>query len=157
MIRCIIDFRNGTEWRTFKIRVVPDTTVAVLLIKLRKYIHIRDHDGVFMFFQYKGFICKKERLYAGHVLLSDIQQQLGTEILDIKLMQENTFGALSRMFVKARIEQRQNVFCAIITWSYYGVYHYDELSVHNTMNEATEHLLKVRCNGCLSLETKDSS
>jgi hypothetical protein len=151
MIRCIVDFRNGTEWRTFKIRVTPDTTVAVLLIKLRKYIRIRDHDGVFMFFQYKSFICKKERLYAGHVLLRDIQQQLNTEVLDIKLMQENTFGAWNKGFVSAKIEKKKELFVGSIVWSWYGVTTWTEVEIFETIEECKSWILKERCAGGLTL------
>ena len=59
--------------------------------------------------------------------------------------------ALNRMFVKARIEERSGIYVAVITYSFYGVYHYDEVSVHDNLNDATEHLLKQRCNGSLTL------
>ena len=57
----------------------------------------------------------------------------------------------TRSFCKARIEERKGIYVAIITYSYLGLYHFDEVSVHDNLNEATEYMLKERCNGCLSL------
>jgi len=155
MIKILVNFRNGTEWQNFKIQVADNCTVGHLIVKLRKFIKIKPEEACFCFFCYSGFFGKKEKIFHNNKLLIEIQSELCMEVLEVKLLLENTFGALSKMFVKARIEHRQSVFCAIITWSYYGIYHYDELSVHNTMVEATEHLLKIRCNGCLSLENSE--
>jgi len=60
--------------------------------------------------------------------------------------------AWSKGFIKAKIQEKQGLFVAVITWSYYGIYYFDEISIHKSLNEATEHLLKVRCDGKLSLE-----
>lgn len=157
-ITILIDSRNAAERRSFKIAARRETTVYHLIFKLRIFIKIKPQESIFCFFQYPGLTTKalgsgwkKEKSYVGDKLLMDIQLDLNMEILECKVVLESTFGALSRMFVKARIEQRQSVFCVIITWSYYGLYHYDELSVHNSLHDATEHLLTVRCNGCLSL------
>ena len=57
--------------------------------------------------------------------------------------------AWSRMFIKAKIIKKKTLFCAIITYSYYGLYHYDDMSIHDSIEEAKAHLLAVRCDGHL--------
>jgi len=56
---------------------------------------------------------------------------------------------LSRMFVKAKIEKKNGVFIIIITYSYYYLYHFDEIEVCATLQEAESKLLKIRCSGHL--------
>ena len=138
------------ESRQFKIKVTRETTIGMLMIKIRKFLKLKPEEACFLFWPRRF---RSSVMYPGSKLLSDIQTE-PLQTLQCNLLRENTFGALSKMFVKARIEQRQGLFCAVITFSYYGLYHYDEVSIHNTLQEATEHLLKIRCNGCLSLETE---
>lgn len=64
---------------------------------------------------------------------------------------------LSRQFVKAKIQEKKGLFIAIITYSYYGIYWYDEISIHDTLELATSHLLRIRCQGLLVLEKDDSN
>jgi len=139
----------------YNIKVIDTCTVAHLLIKLRKLIKLEPEHAMFLFFQYKTLVgTSRLKLYPQNKLLTDIRSELKQSILGVEILLENTFGAWSKMFVKAKIECLNGVYCSIITYSYYGVYHFDEVNVHKTMVEATEHLLKVRCNGCLSLETE---
>lgn len=56
---------------------------------------------------------------------------------------------LSKMFVKARIEKKNNVYIVVATYSYYYMYHYDEMGVYATLNEAEKSLLNIRCSGLL--------
>ena len=60
--------------------------------------------------------------------------------------------ALSKMFVKCRIQKKKELYCAIITYSFYGLYHFDEVTIHETMELATAYLLRERCSGHLSLD-----
>ena len=59
--------------------------------------------------------------------------------------------ALSKMFVKAEIQPMSNgaIFVAKITYSFYGLYHYDVVSTHATLEEARNHILAERCGGFL--------
>ena len=145
-IKVVVNF----DGREFKVKVVRDTTIGMLMIKIRKFLKLRPEDGVFLFWPRRF---RSDVLYPTSKLLSDIQSDPG-QVLQCNLLRESVFGTLSKMFVKARIEERGGLFCAVITWSYYGLYHYDEVSIHSSIHEATEHLLKIRCNGCLSLEKK---
>jgi len=56
------------------------------------------------------------------------------------------------MFVKCRIQKKKELYCAIITYSFYGLYHFDEVTIHETMELATAYLLRERCSGHLSLD-----
>jgi hypothetical protein len=145
-IKIVVTF----EKREFKIKVTRDTTVGMLMIKIRKFLKLRPEQGLFLFWPRRF---RSDALYPASKLLCEIQSD-PAQVLQCNLLRENCFGTLSKMFVKARIEERSGLFCAVITWSYYGLYHYDEVSIHSNINEATEHLLKIRCNGCLSLEKK---
>ena len=139
----------------WNVKMTKDTTVCQLQYKLRQLAKIQPAEALFLFFEYDGLLGMKEVTHAQSKLLTDIQYEHKQDILIVNVLQENAFGAWSKMFVKARIEQRKSLFCAVVTWSYYGLYHYDEVSIHNNINEATEHLLKIRCNGCLSLESDE--
>ena len=145
-IRVVVKF----DGREFRIKVNKPCTVGMLMVKIRKFLKLKPEEACFLFWPRAW---RSDVMYPGSTLLSDIQTE-PLQTLQCSLLRENTFGALSKMFVKARIEQRQGLYCAVITFSYYGLYHYDEVSIHNTLQEATEHLLKIRCNGCLSLETE---
>ena len=56
---------------------------------------------------------------------------------------------LSRMFVKARIEKKNNIYVIIITYSYYYLYYFDEIEICATLQEAEHKLLEIRCSGHL--------
>lgn len=87
MIRCKVTFGD----KTLKVKVPIDTTVAGLLIKLRKHYDIAPEVAVFMFFGYKGILGqKKERMWPGTALLSAIEEELGA--IDAILLFENAFG-----------------------------------------------------------------
>ena len=65
--------------------------------------------------------------------------------------------ALSRMFVKARIEKKKNLYVAAITYSYYGLYHYDVLNVFDTLQAAEHYLLYERCGGVLEINEEEKN
>ena len=143
--------------REFKIQT-DGGTVACLQIKLRKYLKIHPAGAMFLFFKQPKYLLGiktgyKEVLYPNGMLLSDIP---GRPLL-CSVLKENCFGAWSKGFVKAKIMQKKSLFVACITWSYYGLYHYDEMSVHESLIEAQEHLLKLRCDGKLILEDNNIS
>jgi hypothetical protein len=59
---------------------------------------------------------------------------------------------LSKMFIKAEIKKQNSIYVVLITYSYYGLYHYDKLSTHDTLLEAKEKVLIERCSGFLSIK-----
>ena len=56
---------------------------------------------------------------------------------------------ISRGFVKAKIEKKKGLYVSTITYSWFGIYHYDEVSVSETLEEAERILLKERTQGHL--------
>jgi hypothetical protein len=127
--KCIVTF----ESREFKIKMTNPASVAVLQIKLRRFLKLSEHDAIFLFFKCGYF--ERERLFPAQTLLSEIMRQnYGNQgVLFVTVMRENTFGAISKMFVKARIEKKKELFCAIITYNFYGLYHFDEVTIHETV------------------------
>jgi len=144
MIKCIIKFED----RQLKVKVSDDTSVAGLQIKLRRFVELEPEEAVFLFFD--GWF--RKCLYPGDRMLKDICKELQTDTLVIEMTRENTFGAWSKMFVKAKIEKRKDLYVATATFSYFGLYHWDQCSVWDSLEEATDHLLRVRCGGCLSID-----
>jgi hypothetical protein len=151
-IKICANFEN----KIFKIRVQDTCTVAGLQIKLRKYLKMTDTEACFIFFKLPHFYGYREKLFQASKLIVDIQRENydvsknGT--LEVKVLKESTFGSLNRSFVKAKIKKEKNLFCSVITYSYYGLYHWNEQKIHDTLELATEYLLKERCNGHLSIE-----
>lgn len=145
-IKCRVTFEDR-EW---KVQMGSMTTVGQFTFKMRDYLKLRPEDAIFVFWKaHKWFV--SDMLHPQSMTLCEIQRQSHMKILECSLLKEACFGALNRQFVKARIEQRNGVFVSIITYSWYGVYHFDTVEVHDSMVEATEFLLKERCNGALSL------
>ena len=58
----------------------------------------------------------------------------------------------SRQFIKAKIEEKKGLFVATITYSYFGLYYYNEVTVSETIQEAEKLLLKERCSGKIAYE-----
>lgn len=143
-IRVVVKYED----REFKIKVTRDTTVGMLMIKIRKFLKLKPEEGVFLFWPRRF---RSDALHPGSKLLSDIQTE-PLQMLQCNLLKENCFGTLSKMFVKARIEKRKELYCAILTFSFYGLYHYDEVTIHETLEMATAYLLRERCSGHLSLD-----
>lgn len=56
------------------------------------------------------------------------------------------------MFVKASILKKKDLFIAIITWSYYGISHYEKFDVFETLVDAEKYILLERTNGALTYE-----
>ena len=61
----------------------------------------------------------------------------------------------SKSFVKAKIEKKKSLFVATITYSYFGLYHYDVLNVFETLEQAEHYLLYERCNGVIEIKDID--
>jgi len=137
--------------RDFLIKVPAETSVAALQHKIRTYLKISPEEAVFLFFEYNSLFTTHETLHAGIRLMGQIRDGNGLDIQKILVCRENTFGTWARVFVKGRVEERRGVYVALITYSYFSIYPFDDVSVHDTLHEAQEHLLRERCNGCLSL------
>jgi hypothetical protein len=58
----------------------------------------------------------------------------------------------NKMFVKASILKKKDLFIAIITWSYYGISHYEKFDVFETLVDAEKYILLERTNGALTYE-----
>ena len=155
-VKIYVDFERFTERNNWQVKVQRDCTVCQLQYKLRKFAKLEESEGVFLFFVYYGFLGnKKERLYSGNKMLGEIKEELGQDTLHIKMMVDNAFGAFSKMFIKAKIQERKGLYVSSITYSYFGLYHFDEVKVHDSLTEATEHLLRERCSGYLTLESNE--
>ena len=146
-IRCEVELDD----RTFKIKLSQDCTVSQLMIKIRAYLKLKPEQAYYLFFEQKGLIYNTERLYTNSKTLGEVKTASGLETQKIRLLRDSTFGTWTRSFVKARIEERKGIYVSILTFSYLGLYHFDEVACHNSLAEAQEHMLKERCNGCLSL------
>ena len=157
-IRILIDFRNNTEWKNFKIQVGRETTVSHLQFKLRKFIKMKPCEACYVFFQSPGLLYgKNEKLYAGHILLTEIQQELCIETLSCKVLMESTFGDLDSRFISAEISELKNSVCWILTinYSYYNLYNYSDTFVYPTMDECIKKLTLERCDGKLIILNKE--
>jgi len=60
----------------------------------------------------------------------------------------------SRMFIRSSIVQK-NAMCVVLTmtYSYYGLYHYDEVHVLESIEEARNMFCRLRSNDQLRIET----
>jgi hypothetical protein len=140
--------------REFKIQVQPHTTVGELQFKLRKFLKIHPEEAVFLFFQKGGIIFTGEALYPGNMMLIDIYRKTGKSPIVVNVMKENTFGSWSRMYISTKIKKIKDLFVVTITYSYYGLYHYDEMSIHESLAEANKHIIDSRCGSHISYEIK---
>ena len=61
----------------------------------------------------------------------------------------------NKMFIKCKIEKKKGLFVATITYSYYGLYYYNELRVYENLEEAEKALLWERCAGLIVYEDGD--
>ena len=59
---------------------------------------------------------------------------------------------LHRMFIKAKIECMKSLYIATITYSYYGIYHFEEVDVFESIVDAEKHLLFKRCGGLIQYD-----
>ena len=159
-IKILVDFRNGVEYRNFKISVGRETTVGHLLFKMRHYMKIKPETAVFCFFQSPAVFLgqtygKKEKLYNNSILLTEIQQELCQEILEVKLLLESTFGTLESRFISAEIKEHVNgVWVLILEYSYYSIYSFKETYVCKSMQDA---IYKLALERCSKLEIKDKN
>ena len=158
-IRILIDFRNGNEWRKFKIAVGRENTVAHLQFKIRKFIKLKQEEACYLFFQKKGLVYGyNEVLYGGNKLLTEIQDELHMDVLKVKIILENTFGDLNRRFTNATISELKNGVCWILTihYSYYNMYNYSDTFVFPTMEEAIRKLCLERTDSKLIIKDKNN-
>jgi hypothetical protein len=137
-IKCDVTYAD----MKFKVRVSQQTTIAQLMIKLRKFIEINDSESLFVFVG--------NRFYCGNVFLIDIPGADGG--LNVTLSKENCFGTLNKGFVKASIKKMKDLYVVCITWSWYHLSHWDEVNVFEDLMEAKTFILKERCAGGLSMD-----
>jgi len=142
-IRVVVKYED----REFKIKVTRDTTVGMLMIKIRKFLKLKPEEGVFLFWPRRF---RSDALHPGSKLLSDIQTE-PLQMLQCNLLCENTFGAWGRGFCSAKIEKKKDLFVVSITWSWYAITTWTEVEVFETLEEAKSYVLKERCAGGLTL------
>ena len=138
----------------FKVAVDSQCTVAMLMIKLRRYIKLRPEEALFIFFivpTWTGF-STKEVLYGAGELMSEVQEKSGMTVLKCNLLRESTFGSWGRMFCCAKIEKKKELYVSSIKYSWYGLSYFTEVEVFETLEEAKSHILKERCAGGLTLD-----
>lgn len=150
-----IKCRVSLDDRQFNIKVDAQCTVSALQVKIRKHLNISDHEAIFLFFQYDGFFTSHECIHAGNRTLGDIKRENRMDVQIVRVCRENCFGAWSKMWVRAKIEPQAGVYMLTIVWSYYGLSHWEEISIHQTVEEARAHLLDIRCGGHLVEEKKE--
>jgi len=157
-IKIRVKFENGTEHKTFKIQLGIACTVGHLLFKLRKYLLIKPETAVFTFFQYKNFLGQTcEKIYNGNKFLSEIAQELNVEILDVKLLLENTFGDLDSRFINASIVELDiGVWILTINYTFYSLYNYKTVDVFKSMDDAIKKLSLERCSNKLIIKDKNN-
>ena len=63
---------------------------------------------------------------------------------------------LNKMFVKSKIQKKNGVYIVVTTYSYYYLYHYQEVEIYSTLEEAQAGLLQARCSGHLVIDVGDS-
>jgi hypothetical protein len=139
-VRCRVKYED----KKFNIKVQQETTVAMLQIKLRAFLKVNEAEALFLFISVAS---GRECLYNNNKLLIDI----GSE-LTVSVCKENAFGTWSKMFIKASISQKKGLFICVVTWSYYGLYYFEEVSVHDTMESAKDCILTLRTAGHLTYE-----
>jgi len=142
-IKVVVNF----DGREFKVKVVRDTTIGMLMIKIRKFLKLRPEDGVFLFWRRRF---RSDVLYPTSKLLSDIQSDPG-QVLQCNLLREATFGAWNKGFCSAKIEKKRELFVGSIVWSWYGVTTWTQVEVFENLEDAKSWVLKERCAGGLTL------
>jgi len=120
---------------TIKFRGHP--TYSQILVKIRQMamLGIHEHEGLF--------------------LIADGVVPMMSKIADCEVLEvcrESVFGAWNKAFVKAGIKKIGNAYVAKITYSFFGLYHYEELEAFPTLQEAKDFILKQRTDGHLSIE-----
>ena len=61
----------------------------------------------------------------------------------------------SKMFIKGEITKQKGLYIATITYSYYGIYHYTNIKVFDTLEECEKAMLFERCGGLLQYNIED--
>lgn len=65
--------------------------------------------------------------------------------------------ALAKQFVKARIaELREGVWELVVYYNYYGLYIYEERSIHESLESAKDKLINMRCPDFLAIDRNQS-
>lgn len=58
------------------------------------------------------------------------------------------------MFVSTKVKKIKNLYTVKITYSYYGIYYFDELSVHETLELANQHIINARCGNHIAYDVQ---
>ncbi len=153
LTKCIVKF----EGKEFKIKVQDPCTVAMLQIKIRKFLKLSEYESLFLFFEMGIFA--RSRLYSGSKLVSEIKRLNNGEVLIITVCKENTFGSLDRRFLNAEIKELGNsgAWCLKVNYSFYNLYEFTEVFVFKSQQECERKLLVERCHGYLTVKDKNDN
>jgi len=157
VIKITVDFIYEGNKSSWNIKVSDITTVSQLQIKLRRYAKLREVEACFLFFTYTNSLgFKNEKLYPGNMLLTDVQQELGKDVLGVSMLTESTFGDMDSRFVSATIKELNNGICWVLTlnYSFYNLYEYKEVFVYKSMEECIRKLSLERTHGQLVITDK---
>jgi len=137
MIKLIATFNK----KTFRLRVQPLATVFEVTLKIRTFLVIKPEQALFLFFNNK--LCHQSKT------MQSIAGRARNPI-NVTICLENAFGTWGKGFVKCSVSKVLSVYSVKITYSYYGVYHYHETTVHASLEAANAYVLEERCSGRIS-------
>ncbi|MHA2252741.1 MAG: hypothetical protein ACXAD7_20425 [Candidatus Kariarchaeaceae archaeon] len=132
-----ITFKGQPE---LKLKMRPKHSIGVLMARLRRHIQLEPSEAIFLF-------TPEGVQFPMSKLLGSIPRPVVFEAL-----KESTFGAISKMFISASIKTQNSVFIVRIKYSFWGLYYFEEISTHTTLETAKEHILTERCGGHLVVE-----
>jgi len=140
--------------RVFKLKMGRETTVMQALIKIRKYLQIKPCEALFLFF--RTGLLGQGVLYPNSKTLGEISAGSST-VIDLDVVEENTFGSLDRRFLNAEIKELggSGAWCLKINYSFYNLYEFTDVFVFKSQLEAERKLLVERCHGYLKIKNKN--
>ena len=132
--------------KPLKLTVSNHITYGHVLDKIRRVTKLDPSEGLYLMIL--NDLDGSSNLPKMSQLVSDIPDNC-----HIKIFRDSVFGALSKSFVKASIKKVGTAYVAKIVYSYFGIYHYEEMEAFASVQEAKDHILGQRTDGHLSIET----
>jgi hypothetical protein len=126
--------------KEIKLKMKPRHTIGVLMARIRRHIQLESHEAIFLF-------TPDNKQYPMSKTLGSLSRPVVFEAI-----KESTFGAVNRMFVSASIKTQNSIYIVRIKYSFYGLFHFEEISTHTSLESAKEYILHERCSGHLSIE-----
>jgi hypothetical protein len=126
--------------KDIKLKMRPKHTIGILMARIRRHIKLESHEAIFLF-------TLDNKQYPMSKTLGSLPRPVVFEAI-----KESTFGAVNRMFVSASIKTQNSIYIVRIKYSFYGLFHFEEISTHTSLESAKEYILHERCSGHLSIE-----